>query len=149
MRKFVGGAAAALALVAGFVVLTGFHGGCGSHASRDPAQMAAFVSARVDDLLDDVDATPAQRTQVNAVKDRLLEAAQKAHAGQDQARAAALAEWKAETPDAAKLHKLVDARIDEMRAFAHQAVDGAVEVHGVLNAQQRAKLTKKIERWHR
>jgi Spy/CpxP family protein refolding chaperone len=58
-----------------------------------------------------------------------------------------VAEWKAEKPDAAKLHALVDQRAAEMTAMAHQAVDAAVEVHDALTPEQRAKVTKKIERF--
>lgn len=148
MRKIFGAAGAALALALGFVALTGF--GCRAHRhGHDPAQVAAFVTERVDDALDDLDATPEQRTRVNAVKDRMLAAAQKARAGHEEARATMLAEWKAEQPDTAKLHALVDARADELRALAHQAVDAGVEVHGILTAAQREKVTRKVERWHR
>jgi len=150
MKKLVAAAGAALALALGFVALTGFHGGCGLHRHpRDPAQVAAFVTERVDDALDDLDATSDQRTRIHAVKDRLLAEGQKARAGHDEARAAMLAEWKAEQPDAPKLHQLVDARVDELRALAHQAVDAGVEVHGILTPEQREKVTRKVERWHR
>src|SRR5512140_683963 len=61
-----------IAGAAGFVLLTGFAGGgCGHHHPRDPAEVAAAVTARVDDALDDLDATAAQRQQINAVKDRM------------------------------------------------------------------------------
>jgi protein CpxP len=152
MKRNIVIAAAALLAVVGFVGLTGFGGGCGHRHGghgRDPAEMAAFVGARVDDLLDDVDATPDQRTRIHAVKDRMLAAAQQAHLGHKETHETLLAEWKSATPDAAKLHALVDQRIDAMRAIAHQAVDSGVEVHGILTAEQREKLTKKIERWHR
>ena len=151
MRERIGITGALLA-VAGFVALTGF--GCGrghGHGhGRDPAEVAAFVGARVDDVLDDLDATPDQRTRINAVKDRMLEAGRQAHAGGGhQTAETVLAEWKSPSPDAAKLHALVDARIEAMRVFAHQAVDAGVEVHGVLTPEQREKVTRKVERWHR
>jgi Spy/CpxP family protein refolding chaperone len=111
--------------------------------------VAAFVTDRVDDVLDDVDATPEQRTRIHAVKDRLLAAGQQARAGHEEVHAAILGEWKAEQPDAARLHAVVDQRIEELRALAHQAVDGGVEVHGILTPEQREKLTRKAERWHR
>jgi Spy/CpxP family protein refolding chaperone len=152
MKKILGGAAAALLVVAGVVGLTGFAGGCGGHGGwhgRDPARMAGFVTDRVDDLLDDVDATPEQRTRIQAVKDRLLAAGEQARGGRREAHEAVVAEWKAETPDAARLHALVDARVEEMRALAHQAVDAGVEVHGVLTPEQRERLSRKAERWHR
>lgn len=152
MNVFIGGAAAALVVAAGVVGLTGFTGGCRSHGwghGRDPARMAGFVTDRVDDLLDDVDATPEQRTRIQAVKDRLLAASAQTRGGHAEAHDALLAEWKSGSPDAARLHALVDARVEEMRALAHQAVDAGVEVHGVLTPEQREKLTRKAERWHR
>ncbi len=151
MKKTIGIAAAALVLAAGVVALTGF-AGCRSHGhghGRDPAEIAAFVTDRVDDALDDLDATPEQRTRINAVKDRMLEAGLAMRGGHKETHEALLAEWKAASPDAAKLHALVDARADAMRAFAHQAVDAGVEVHGILTPEQREKLTRKVERWHR
>ncbi len=147
MYKIIGAAAAVLVLAVGFVALTGFHGRWGH--PRDPAEVAAFVTNRVDDALDDVNATPDQRTRIHAIKDRLLADAQKLHGGHDDAHAALLEAWKAETPDAAKLHALVDARANDMKAFAHEAVEAGIEVHGILTPEQRAKITKKAERWHR
>jgi Spy/CpxP family protein refolding chaperone len=107
------------------------------------------VTDRLDDVLDDVDASPEQRTRIHAVKERLLAAGQQAKGGHREVHEALRAEWGAEQPDAARLHALVDARAEEMKAFAHQAVDGAVEVHGILTPEQRAKIARKAERWHR
>jgi periplasmic protein CpxP/Spy len=134
------------AVAAGFVFLSGFGGGCGRHRSHDPAQVNAMVTERLDEALSDLDATPAQRDRLHAIKDRLLANVQDLHAGQDAARAEVLAQWKSDQPDAARLHALVDARIDALRAVAHQAVDAGVEAHGILTPEQRAKVTAKIER---
>ena len=75
--------AAVLLLGVGIVTLTAFSGGgfC-HHGHRDPAQMAAFVTNRVEDALDDLDATPDQRTRILAVTDRMLDAAKQVHAVQ-------------------------------------------------------------------
>jgi Spy/CpxP family protein refolding chaperone len=144
-RTLAGGAAVVAA--AGTIALLGAFrgGGCGPHG-RDPAQVAAFVTARVDDALDDVDATPAQRAAIHAVKDRLLAGAQKVHADHAADHQALVAQWDAEKPDAAKLHALVDARIDEVRALAHEAVDSAIQVHDTLTPEQRAKISTKLHR---
>ena len=151
MKKILAAVAGAALLVGGFVALSGFGGGCGHWRGhgRDPAEVAAFVSGRVDDLLDDLDATPDQRTRINAIKDRLLADGQKLRAGHGETHQTFRDEWGAEKPDAAKLHALVDQRVEEMRKLAHEAVDAGVEVHGILTPDQRAQLTKKIERWHR
>ncbi len=137
-----------LAGVAGVIALAGF-GRCGPPRPHNPAEMAAFVTDRVDDALDDLDATPAQRTQIHAIKDRLLAKAAAMHQGREADGAELLAEWQSQSPDRAKLHALVDQRIDELRALAHEAVDDGIEVHGILTPEQRAKVTKKLERMHR
>jgi protein CpxP len=147
MKKIIGGAAVALAVVLAAVALPGCH--CSHPHGRDPAQMAAFVNSHVNDVLDDVDATPDQRTRIHVIVDGLLASAKEAHAGQDEARAAFLAEWKSEQPDRAKLHALVDARADALRKLAHQAVDAGADAHDVLTPAQREKITRKIERWHK
>lgn len=151
MRKLIGGLAVAFVAVFAVVALTGFRGGCGGghRHGRDPAQLAAFVTDRVDDALDDLDATPEQRARVHEVKERVLAAGKEAHAGHEEARAALLAEWKSQAPDRARLHALVDARVEAMRKLAHEAVDAGADVHGILTPEQREKVTKKVERWHR
>ncbi len=150
MWKKIGTAAAALLLLGiGLVTLTAFRGGWCHGGHGDPAQMAAHVNARVDDLLDDVNATPDQRTQIHGIVDRMIAEAQQAHAGQKGTHDELFAQWKSDAPDAAKLHALVDQRVDELRKIAHDAVDAGVQVHGILTPDQRARLTTKMERWHR
>jgi Spy/CpxP family protein refolding chaperone len=153
MWKKIGMVSGALLLLGvGLVTLTAFSGGgwCHGHRGpRDPAQVAAMVTNHVEDALDDLNATPDQRTRILAVKDRMLAEAQQVHGDQKATHQALLEAWKSDAPDAAKLHALVDQRVEEMRKLAHEAVDAGIEVHGILTPDQRAKLTKKIERWHR
>jgi Spy/CpxP family protein refolding chaperone len=134
---------------AGFVLLSGFAGGCGHSHPRDPAEVAAAVSARVDDLLDDLKATDAQRQQVNAVKDRMLAKAQALHQAGQPLHQELMAQWNSPDPDRARLHALVDQQMDALRSFAHDAVDAGADVHAILTPDQRAQLTKKMERMHR
>lgn len=154
MKKVAGVAGFALAgLVAAgaLVALTGFRGGCGGHhrGGRDPAQVAAFVTDRVDDVLDDLDATPDQRARIHAVKEEMLAAGRKARERRGATHETLLSEWRSATPDRARLHALVDERMEELRALAHEAVDAGAEVHAVLTPEQREKLARKAERWHR
>lgn len=150
MKKTVlAGLAGALIATTALALMAFGGGGHFRHRMHDPAEVAAFVTDRVDDALDDLDATPAQRERINGVKDRLLAAAMSHRGTRQETREAFLAEWKAEKPDAARLHALVDQRAAEMTAMAHQAVDAAVEVHDTLTPEQRAKVTKKVERFGR
>jgi Spy/CpxP family protein refolding chaperone len=138
-----------LLAVGGLLLAAGFGAGCHRGHHRDPAKVAAFVTDRVEDALDDVDATAAQREKILAVKDRLLAEGAKLHGDRDALHRELLAAWKADQVDRARLHAIVDERIDALRAFAHQAVDGAADAHDALTAEQRAKLAKKAERWQR
>jgi periplasmic protein CpxP/Spy len=147
MKTFLGVMGVGLAGLAGIVLLTGFHGGCGGRGhGHDPAAIQAMVTEHLDDMLDDLDATPAQRERIQAVKDRLLANGLAMRGARQAAVQEVLAQWKSDQPDVARLHALVDERVDAFRTFAHEAVDGAVEVHGTLTPEQRAKITKKAER---
>ncbi|HSN90474.1 MAG TPA: Spy/CpxP family protein refolding chaperone [Anaeromyxobacteraceae bacterium] len=143
-KKTLAGGAAGIAAIA---LLAGFRGGCGGHAhGRDPAEVAAFVTDRVDDALDDLDATPEQRQRIHAAKDRLLSEGARLRGTRGETHREILAQWDSERPDAARLHALVDARIEEVRALAHQGVDAAVEVHATLTPEQRARVSRKLHR---
>jgi periplasmic protein CpxP/Spy len=140
---------ALVALVVGVgaaaLTLTAFRHGFGHHR-MSPEQLSAFVTDHVDDALDDLDATPAQRDRIHAVKDRLVTDGLALRDGGQGMHRAFLDEWKAASPDKARLHQLVDERVEAFRKVAHEAVDAGVEVHDVLTPEQRAKITKKAER---
>jgi Spy/CpxP family protein refolding chaperone len=145
MKRIAKVSMAATAVVAGLVLLTGFRGGCGGHG-HDPARIERAVAAHLEDALDDLKATGPQRAEVVALKDRLLKDGQALAAGQREAKRELLAQWDAEKPDAGKVHALVDARVDALRAFAHEAADAALQLHGILTPEQRAQVSRKIHR---
>jgi periplasmic protein CpxP/Spy len=146
MKKVLSSTAVLAALAAGFVLLTGFRGGCGGHHHADAAQVDKMITAHLDDALEDLKATDAQRTQVLALKDKLLNDAAALHQGQADAKKALVAQWDSATPDRAAVHALVDARIDAIRAFAHEAADAGLDLHGILTPEQRAQISKKVHR---
>jgi Spy/CpxP family protein refolding chaperone len=122
-------------------------GGPRHHGQLDPARVDRQVTEHLDDMLDDVKATDAQRKRILAVKDRLLPEAAALAASQQQARKEITEQLSSERPDAARLHALVDRQVDALRALAHKSVDGAVEAHGTLTPEQRAPLVKKLRRF--
>jgi len=144
MKKIVLAALGAVLLVGGYLTLTAFrgHGGCG----RDPARMERMLGAHLDDLLDDIQATPEQRTKIAAVKDRLLAEGKALHGDHGTVRKDLLAQWDSPNPDTGRVHALIDQRGEQMRAFAHKVADGLAEVHAVLTPEQRAQLAKKAQR---
>ncbi len=134
-----------LALGAGLVLLTAFHGGgCSGH--RDPARMERMLANHLDDALDDLDATDAQRQQIRALKDDLVAKARAIHAAQPDLRRELVAQWDAETPDMAKVHALVDQRLASVKSFADEVADAAAKLHAILTPEQRAKVSKKLHR---
>jgi len=146
-KKIGLGILGAALLVGGFVTLTAFRhgpGGCGSHG--DPARMERFIGARLDDMLDDLSATPEQRAKIVAVKDRLVAEGKALRAEHPAAHQALLEQWESPNPDVGRIHTLIDQRGEAMKAFAHKAADGLAEVHAALTPEQRAKLAKKARR---
>ncbi len=119
--------------------------GCRSH-HHDPASVAKLVNSRVDDLLDDVKASDAQRSQIHAIATKLLTDGQALHANHAEVRKEFLAQFDAPAVDAAKLHALADQRVDALRAFLHEAIDSGVQAHDLLTPDQRAQLSKKLHR---
>ena len=100
-----------------------------------------FLSAHVDNMLDDVNATDAQRTQVQQLKQQLFEEGKALHGGMEAAHEELRTQWKAAQPDKARVDQLVDERIDALRGFAHKVTDAALKLHGILTPEQREKLS--------
>lgn len=136
MKKLAvaGSAVLAVVLLSGFA----FRGGHGW--GHNPERIKQMITWRLNDKLEDLDATDAQRQSIHAVKDRLFDEGAKLMEEQHGARAEAFTQLSSDTPDAQKLHALVDARIDAMRTFAHKMTDAALEVHGTLTPEQRKEL---------
>ncbi|MCE9667289.1 Spy/CpxP family protein refolding chaperone [Myxococcus stipitatus] len=137
MRKKLAIAGTAVVAV---VLLSGFAFRGGHRWGRDPERIRQMVSWKLNDKLDDLDATDAQRQAINAVKDRLFDEGAKLAEEQHAVRSEVVTQLESATPDAQRLHALVDERIEAMRAFAHKATDAALEVHGTLTPEQRKAL---------
>lgn len=122
--------------------------GCGMrrHGEFDPVRVDKQVTGRLDDYLDDVKASDAQKTRILAIKDRLMPQAAALAASQKKVREEVAAQLASDRPDAARLHALVDQQMDAIRALAHKSVDGVVEAHSTLSPEQRAPAMKKMRR---
>ncbi|HZI12444.1 MAG TPA: periplasmic heavy metal sensor [Myxococcus sp.] len=141
MKKKIAVASSAILAV---VLLSGFAFRGGHGWSRDPERMKQMVTWRLNDKLDDLDATDAQRQSIHGVKDRVFTEGLTVMEDNRAARAEALTQLESDNPDAQKLHALVDERVDAMRAFAHQVTDAVLEVHRTLTPQQRKELATEI-----
>ena len=140
--KWIG---AAVSVAGGFVLLSGFEAGAaGMHRGFDPAKMAKFVTFKVNDTLDDLNATDTQRTKVLAIKDQMLADFQASMPQHKVTRQALLAQWNSDKPDQKAVYDAIDADIENMRAAAHKAADNMMQVHAVLTPEQRTQLAEKF-----
>jgi len=138
----LGGAVGAVTLLTAMAA----YAGAFEHGGEKKAYR--FISMRIDNALDDVKATDAQRTQVNAIKDDLFEQGKGLKAGMESSRDELKAQWNAPKADPVKVHQIVDERMDALRAFAHKAADGVIKLHDLFTPEQRNQLAKMHEQMH-
>lgn len=137
-----------IALIGLAILAMGATVACASHQVRHghhAEKAKKFVSHRVDRVLSKIDATDAQRADVDRVKDRLFREFEAAHSGSHAARETVLKEWKSAKPNSERLHALADERVAAYRKAVHEMVDGMIEVHATLRPEQRARITEHME----
>ena len=138
--------------IVSFLALTGFRGAPSTAKEDFAAKQAKFTriaTAKVDNALDDLKATPDQRVKVQALKDGLLKEGAVVVQGNQATRAELTALWSSEKPDARVVHAIVDARFEAVRGLLNQAVDAVLELHAILSPAQRAQVSEKAEAMHR
>src|SRR6478735_1195632 len=100
-------------LIAGAVVLAGGLAVAGNElADRHAERAKQFITWKLDDALDDLDATDAQRATAVKLKDQLFDEGLKVKATHEEVCAGLLAQWKSDRVDATKVHALVDELVD-------------------------------------
>lgn len=105
-------------------------------------RIKTFAQWKVDDALDQLDATKAQRAPIKGIVDGLIDSAMNKFADKDGFREELLTLWQAPTADADAAKAVVFARIELMRAMAHEAIESAGSVHGILDAKQRNQVAE-------
>jgi len=144
---------AVVAAVGAFVMLSGFGPGAGCGRAPDPQERFAraqqMISQRLNSELDELKATPDQRAQILAIKDRLVQQAKaqfEQHAQQGQAdRQWVIDQLTSDAPDKGALYAKADAKAEQIRALEHTVIDALVEVNGILTPAQRAQLKVKVQ----
>ena len=136
-------------MVVGLLAGFGFGHGPFHRGPMDPKKVDNFLTWRINDALDDVQATPAQRQQVLAIKDRLMPDVKTLMEDGRQTHEQVRDIWKSNAdPDPKQLHALVDQRVEAFRAFGYKIADAMADLHKVLTPAQRATLTQKAEQHH-
>jgi hypothetical protein len=133
--KLFGAIAAALLLGGATVVSC-----AGGHGKMSPERMKTMVTWKVNDVLDDIGATSAQRKVVLDQTYKVLADAQKLHAQSAGDHEKLLAELESSQPRAEVIHAMVDERSDAFKAFLHRSVDALLVANAALSVDQRGQL---------
>jgi Spy/CpxP family protein refolding chaperone len=123
----------------------GFRG----HWGHDPACVEEHVNKRVDKMLDEIDATEAQREQVHDIKDGLLPKMLALAGDRAKFHQELDALWSAETPNPSNLRSLVDEKTEALRTAGYDLIDATIELHGVLTPEQRSQVAEMAEKRRR
>ena len=142
----VGATAAAVFLVAGLAWAQTRGGGDDSKRMERAKQ---YLTWKLNDTLDDLDADGRQREVVHGLKDELFAEGLKLHASGREVREEQMAEGRSPTPNAQTARAAVDRAIEGFRAFAYRAVDAGMTLHGTLRPEQRELLSQKAAQGHR
>lgn len=117
------------------------HGGFrGLHGRGDHAMVHRFVDFAVDEKLDEIGATEAQKLKVKEIKDRLLKSAHALRESHGPVRDEILALVEKDTLEPGELKAVVHARAQAMVKLADEAAEAVAELHAVLTPEQRQQL---------
>jgi Spy/CpxP family protein refolding chaperone len=143
-KMLIGAGALLLVLVAG----TSF-AATGGRAGHRMKLIKHMVSARIEDMEDEIDATPQQRAVIEQSKSNVfaaIEAKQAAKAGKQRGQLIAL--LTADKLDTNALYALANSRSQDIQDLARVMVPEIQKVHDVLTPAQRATLAAKAQQMH-
>ena len=130
----IGIAAVACAALAGVAIAAN------RMANRDPNRAYQHITSKVDKLMNEINATDAQRAQINQLKDKLFQEGMSLRQNRQSLRQQLFANWDAAQVNASDVHAQVDKQVDAWRAFAHDAADASIQLHDLLTPDQRTQL---------
>jgi periplasmic protein CpxP/Spy len=114
------------------------HGGF--HGRRDPAMVHKFVDFAVNEKLDEIGATDAQRQKVKEIKDRLIKDVHALRDTKGAFRDDLLKILEQDSVDSAQVKTMVRQRTEALTRFADEAAESVVELHAVFTPEQRKQL---------
>lgn len=135
-----------ISLVAAAVAI-GVGYACNDHnfAKMTPERVQKLIDWKVNDILDDIDASDSQREQVHAIKLEAIKEFRNFHKDGMAEHKTMLEEIKSETPDRDRLIAKVDAHLEAKRELSYKMVDYGLELHKVLSPEQRVQLAQMME----
>jgi Spy/CpxP family protein refolding chaperone len=119
---------------------------CGGHGHRmSPKMMKRMALGFVDDVMDEIDATDAQRATFEALAEDIVNeglAMKKDHKAH---KAFVLNELSKPTPDREALKAHMDEKFSRLEDFAHRTLDKVLDAYETLDADQKAIVLEKLE----
>lgn len=146
-RKWLKGVGLALLPTLALVAAgTAFAHGWRGRRAPDPEKMQKRISFRVNDLLEEIEASDGQRAEINAIVDELLRRLPARADDRRETREAIVEQLRRDRPDAKRLHALVDEKAKAMAELGHEVVNAALQIHEKLTPAQRAELLEEMGR---
>ena len=126
--------------------------GCKGHGHGKgfitPERIMKIVDWKVDDFMDEINATSTQRERILEIKDRLISEAVVVHTEMAGNHVTLFNEWKSDSPNMDTINGIIDDASARKAAFGKTVADSIVELHSILTPEQRAKITEHIEKNH-
>ena len=110
--------------------------------------MKRFVSATIDDALDQAKVTPAQRTAIHGARDRVFAVVEQHWQSRGARMDEALRLFEADQVDPAQVAALRQAKEDEHRRMADAIEQAIIEVHDTLTPAQRKVVADYVRAHH-
>jgi len=115
------------------------------HFKGDPDKMASRVSHRVERVLEKLDATPAQETQIQTIVARTMESVGPRMSANRGWRKEAVSALAAPSVDRAALEAIRESQLAVMASVSAEVVDAVAEIATILTPEQREALAKHME----
>jgi Spy/CpxP family protein refolding chaperone len=135
-------------VVVGGVALAAARHARGGGWRHDPASMERRIASRMEHVLDELDATDAQRVQAREILKRHAPDLKAIREHHEATRGEVEELWRGASLDPGTLRGLVDRKIEEARDAGYKIADAAAELHGILTPEQRAQLAEMAEERH-
>jgi len=137
-------AAMTVALIGSVVGLAGF-GWSHHHGCHSDKFLQMIVGAHVDEVLDDLKATPEQRAQINQLKDGLTADFKAIHDGHQTLLTALVQQFPSDRLDAASIDADSDSLVKAHEKLQQDLRNAVVQVHNVLTPAQRQQVASKLQ----
>ena len=132
----------------GVFVISAMAVGCGRsfRGHHDPEKVRKYVLWKVNDRLDDIDATDYQRQAVVGATEKIMAdmRSMKEKGESKSKKLQIISELERGVPKAEEYHRLLDEKIDSFRDFAHRTLDEALKAFMTLDNSQRKELLEDV-----